>query len=153
MQPIWGELVSWHMICWNAITQTSRVDCFLFPLALGEFALTFQKSASVVRLWNVPTPPLWSCECVGSSFYDLYNVSSLSLDTGCAMWLSSLLKAAASLAGWPGEPWFTVWLSIHTVVHDTGLFHSSSCPHPWNSWVSLSGDRVLLWQDLWLGLR
>lgn len=52
MQTIQGEFVSWHMICWNAITQTSEVDYFLFPLALEEFALTFRKTTSLVG-WGV----------------------------------------------------------------------------------------------------
>lgn len=110
-----------------------RVDCFLFPLALGEFALTFQKSTSLVGwgvgLWNVPTPSLWSCECVGSSFYCLYNVSSLALNTGYTMWLSSLLEATATLAGWPGEPWSTLWLSAQTVAHDEDIPHLEAHPN------------------------
>ena len=92
---------------------------------ISKIYITDGVKGRVVKYANVS---LWNCECAGSSFYCLYNISCLALDTGHTMWLSSLPEAIATLAGWLGEPWSTVRLSTQTVTLGGDVLHSWGSP-------------------------
>lgn len=93
------------------------------------------------RVVKCASTSLWSCECVGSSFYCWYNVFYLALDAGHTVWLSSLQEATATLARWLGEPWSTVQLSTQTVALDGDVIPSRGSS--WVPWAYLGWSQHL----------